>query len=220
MLYSHARVLVLIPLGPFTQLIRVRAVFVLGFWFVLQLFSSAAQTAGTGGVACWAHVGGFVAGAALIIVFRKPGFPLLAAKRGATAPGDRRRAHAVRGHRPRLAVVRRDQGRRGRYGRAGEPHVAQRAATRRRGRRGEPQTGPRHIRAGGRHQEGPPRDHARLHRGPKHLRPRQKRSAPGRRRRGPTDRARSAGTMRKADGKLSLSSIRLRKCAGIAGRPR
>ena len=42
LLYSHARVLVLIPLGSFTQLIRVRAVFVLGFWFVLQLFSSAA----------------------------------------------------------------------------------------------------------------------------------------------------------------------------------
>ena len=53
LLYPQARVLVLIPLGFFTQLIRVRAVFVLGFWFVLQLFSSAAQTAGTGGVAYW-----------------------------------------------------------------------------------------------------------------------------------------------------------------------
>ena len=86
LLYPQARVLVLIPLGFFTQLIRVRAVFVLGFWFVLQLFSSAAQTAGTGGVAYWSHVGGFVAGAALIVVFRKPGFPLLAAKRAPSPP--------------------------------------------------------------------------------------------------------------------------------------
>ena len=86
LLYPHARVLVLSPLGSFTQLIRVQAVFVLGFWFVLQLFSSAAQTAGTGSVAYWAHVGGFVAGAALIIVFRKPGFPLLAARRASSPP--------------------------------------------------------------------------------------------------------------------------------------
>ena len=104
LLYSHARVLVLIPLGSFTQLIRVRAVFVLGFWFVLQLFSSAAQTAGTGGVACWAHVGGFVAGAALIIVFRKPGFPLLAADRR-QGPGAALRPLGIGGAPTRFADI-------------------------------------------------------------------------------------------------------------------
>ncbi|MDP7666546.1 MAG: hypothetical protein QF738_00620 [Rhodospirillales bacterium] len=40
--------LVLIPLGFFTQLIRVPAVFVLGFWFVLQLLNSTASSAGAG----------------------------------------------------------------------------------------------------------------------------------------------------------------------------
>lgn len=90
LLYPRARVLVLIPLGFFTQLIRVRAVFVLGFWFVLQLLNSTASSAGAGGVAYWAHVGGFVAGAALIVVFRKPGFPLLARARAPSPPAGRK----------------------------------------------------------------------------------------------------------------------------------
>ena len=53
---------------------RLAAVIVIGFWAVLQFFdgvaeitSRTAQTADTGGVAYWAHVGGFVAG--LIVGF-------------------------------------------------------------------------------------------------------------------------------------------------------
>jgi len=43
----------------------------LGYWFLLQLLGgSAAQ--GEGGVAFWAHVGGFIAGAALISIFKDP----------------------------------------------------------------------------------------------------------------------------------------------------
>jgi membrane associated rhomboid family serine protease len=64
LLYRHARVMTLIPLGIFTQLIAVPAPFFLGLWFVMQLVSAAATPAGGGGVAFMAHVGGFVAGVA------------------------------------------------------------------------------------------------------------------------------------------------------------
>jgi membrane associated rhomboid family serine protease len=64
LLYRHARVMTLIPLGVFTQLVAVPAPFFLGLWFVMQLVSAAATPAGGGGVAFWAHVGGFVAGVA------------------------------------------------------------------------------------------------------------------------------------------------------------
>jgi membrane associated rhomboid family serine protease len=62
-------VLVLVPLGFFTQLMRLPALLVLGFWFVLQLFQGGLMARGEeGGVAYLAHVGGFVAGVVLIFV--------------------------------------------------------------------------------------------------------------------------------------------------------
>ena len=71
LLYPHARVLVAIPLGFFIHTMRIRAGWVLGGWFVLQLFNSAvAGNAGGGGVAWGAHVAGFLAGAVLIPFFK------------------------------------------------------------------------------------------------------------------------------------------------------
>jgi len=63
-LYPQSRVLTLIPLGFFTRLTLVPAVFVLGLWFLLQLFSGVMSLGGpdVGGVAFWAHIGGFVFG--------------------------------------------------------------------------------------------------------------------------------------------------------------
>jgi membrane associated rhomboid family serine protease len=54
---------------------RMSALVVLGLWFVLQLFSGGSQlgsaaAAETGGVAFWAHIGGFVAGAAMALLVR------------------------------------------------------------------------------------------------------------------------------------------------------
>jgi membrane associated rhomboid family serine protease len=43
----------------------------LGYWFLLQLLGGSMAT-GEGGVAFWAHVGGFVAGAVLINIFKDP----------------------------------------------------------------------------------------------------------------------------------------------------
>lgn len=81
LLYPKARVLVLIPLGFFTQLIRIPALAVLGFWFVLQFIQSALSSEVGGGVAYWAHIGGFVAGMVLILVFRDKRIPLLGGPR-------------------------------------------------------------------------------------------------------------------------------------------
>jgi membrane associated rhomboid family serine protease len=75
-LWPGARILSLVFLGFFYQLTEVPALIVLGFWFVLQLISGAtslgAQTAG-GGVAFFAHIGGFVLGIAVGLVLRLTG---------------------------------------------------------------------------------------------------------------------------------------------------
>lgn len=70
LLYPHARVLVLIPLG-FMFLHHVRAVWLLGVWFALQIVSALAAPPGEGGVAWWAHIGGFVAGLVLALPLRR-----------------------------------------------------------------------------------------------------------------------------------------------------
>jgi membrane associated rhomboid family serine protease len=70
-LYPHSRVLTLVPL----DIIELPAVFLLGFWFLLQLFSAGAiavtANASSGGIAFVAHVAGFVAGLGGVFVFRK-----------------------------------------------------------------------------------------------------------------------------------------------------
>lgn len=71
LLFPRARVLVVIPFGIFLHTMRLPAVAVLGFWFVLQLVQSLGADAGQGGVAFMAHVGGFVTGMALMPLFRR-----------------------------------------------------------------------------------------------------------------------------------------------------
>jgi membrane associated rhomboid family serine protease len=77
-LYPHSRILTLLPLFIFWQVIEVPAVLFLGLWFALQLFSGfgtmlmATQGAPAGGIAFWAHVAGFVAGVVLVFAFRRP----------------------------------------------------------------------------------------------------------------------------------------------------
>jgi len=72
-LYPRARVVTLIPLGLFSQAVRIPAFFFLAFWFLQQFLFGAlslgARTAETAGVAWWAHIGGFASGLALLFVF-------------------------------------------------------------------------------------------------------------------------------------------------------
>jgi len=76
LLFPHARVLVMIPLGFILKAHYLPAVVVLGFYFVLQVVMTAMTPAGTGGVAFAAHLGGFAAGAALIPLFKHRRVPL------------------------------------------------------------------------------------------------------------------------------------------------
>jgi membrane associated rhomboid family serine protease len=71
-MYPHARVLTLVPIFFFLQVMQLPALVVLGFWFVLQAFSSFTSFGGAaeqGGVAYLAHVGGFVFGALVALLF-------------------------------------------------------------------------------------------------------------------------------------------------------
>jgi membrane associated rhomboid family serine protease len=69
-LYPKVKVYTLIPLGFFSTTYALPAWVMLLYWAALQLFGGFGQ--GDGGVAFWAHVGGFVAGAALVKLFARP----------------------------------------------------------------------------------------------------------------------------------------------------
>jgi membrane associated rhomboid family serine protease len=73
LLFPRARVLVLLPIFIFYRLFHVPAALLLIFWFALQLLSglSALGVNVSGGIAFWAHIGGFVAGMLLILPFKK-----------------------------------------------------------------------------------------------------------------------------------------------------
>ncbi len=72
-LYPNSKVLTIIPLGFFLRMTMIPAAIVLGLWFVLQLFSGVLSMGGpdVGGVAFWAHIGGFIAGVILAKIFAR-----------------------------------------------------------------------------------------------------------------------------------------------------
>lgn len=74
LLFPRSRVLTLVPIFYFIQFIEIPAFFFLGFWFLMQFFSGALSIGmdpAGGGVAWWAHVGGFVTGMVLVFPFRR-----------------------------------------------------------------------------------------------------------------------------------------------------
>ena len=73
--YPQAKILTLLPIFILIYIVELPAYFFLGFWFVMQfvqgsLYSLNSDQMVGGGVAWWAHVGGFAAGVALLQVFR------------------------------------------------------------------------------------------------------------------------------------------------------
>jgi membrane associated rhomboid family serine protease len=75
-LYPRSRIVTLIPLFFFFQVIEVPAIFFLGIWFLMQFVSGVGSIGtaigrNTGGVAFWAHVAGFVAGITGVGLFRR-----------------------------------------------------------------------------------------------------------------------------------------------------
>ena len=73
LLYPRVKVHTLVTLGFFLTTVTLPAYVMLGYWFVLQLLLGAATAVSRaqGGVAVWAHVGGFLAGLLLIKLFAK-----------------------------------------------------------------------------------------------------------------------------------------------------
>jgi membrane associated rhomboid family serine protease len=74
-LYPNVRVYALVPIGFFLTSMALPAWVMLGYWFLLQFLSGLATFGGgVGGVAFWAHIGGFVAGLVLIKLFARPDY--------------------------------------------------------------------------------------------------------------------------------------------------
>ncbi len=75
-LYPTASVITLIPVFFWPWFVEIPALFYIGGWFISQLFNGVASVAigaqALGGVAWWAHVGGFVAGLVLLPTFKRP----------------------------------------------------------------------------------------------------------------------------------------------------
>lgn len=80
-LYPHSKVLTLIPLIIVWDVVELPAIFLLGFWFLMQLFSAGAiavtaDAASSGGIAFVAHIAGFVLGVVGVYVFKKREAPV------------------------------------------------------------------------------------------------------------------------------------------------
>jgi len=73
--FPHARIVTLVPVFIFFTTFEIPAVLILVYWFVIQFFSGvgsiATSQASQGGVAWFAHVAGFLAGAALVLIMGK-----------------------------------------------------------------------------------------------------------------------------------------------------
>jgi membrane associated rhomboid family serine protease len=87
LLYPHSRVLAAVPIVIFIQIVVLPAPLFLGVWFLLQFFHGSFNIDGVeaGGVAWWAHVGGFVAGVLMVLLLRGLGM--------ASPPVERRIPH-------------------------------------------------------------------------------------------------------------------------------
>jgi membrane associated rhomboid family serine protease len=110
--YPRANVHVLVWIIIVFWIVTVPAWLLLGFWFAMQVLSGLGTTASEPGVAFWAHVGGFIAGAGLFLMLRPRGVEVLQPQHTPTwasvPPGamiGRRRFHRGSvpdaGHRPR-----------------------------------------------------------------------------------------------------------------------
>jgi membrane associated rhomboid family serine protease len=69
LLHPRARILTLLPIFFFFQFVELPAFVFLGYWLLVQLFSAGFTPKDVGGVAWWAHIGGFIAGLIFIKIF-------------------------------------------------------------------------------------------------------------------------------------------------------
>ena len=97
LLYPRVNVHMLLWLGFFVTTVAVPAYFMLGYWFLIQVIGGLGTLGREeGGVAFWAHVGGFAAGALLIPLFKDPKLLRRHPYHGWRAGSASRRWHRVR----------------------------------------------------------------------------------------------------------------------------
>jgi membrane associated rhomboid family serine protease len=97
LLFPRSKVLTLIPIFIFPWFVEIPAFFFLGFWFLMQLFNAAGSGGSGGGIAWWAHIGGFVFGMLSVSLFKRV---------PAVGASDRVRQMTTRKHSHRLQVIR------------------------------------------------------------------------------------------------------------------
>ncbi len=96
-LYPRSRILTLIPIFFIPYFIEIPAFFFLGIWFLLQFLSAAGTYGQSGGIAWWAHIGGFVFGIICLKLFLKiPELGVSNKLRGATSKKKTPRLQVVR----------------------------------------------------------------------------------------------------------------------------
>jgi len=96
-LYPNAKILTLIPIIFIPWFIEIPAFFFLGLWFVFQFISAAGSHGGIGGIAWWAHIGGFIFGIIFLkILLALPGTGVSAPMRKVTAKRKTHRLQVIR----------------------------------------------------------------------------------------------------------------------------
>lgn len=96
-LYPHSKILTLIPIYFIPYFIEIPAFFFLGLWFFIQFLSAAGSQGHTGGIAWWAHIGGFIFGIVFLKLFMKlPEFRMTRQMRTGTSRKKTPRLHLVR----------------------------------------------------------------------------------------------------------------------------
>lgn len=72
-LFPKARIRALLILGIFIQVVRIPAIIMIGYWMLIQVVSGLAEYGAStgGGIAWFAHIGGFISGAMLVMIMRK-----------------------------------------------------------------------------------------------------------------------------------------------------
>ncbi len=97
LLYPHSKILTFIPIFFIPYFIEVPAFFFLGLWFLMQFLSAAGSPAHGGGIAWWAHIGGFLFGMLFLKLFlRSPGLGI----------SQRLKQKTAKKKTPRLQVIR------------------------------------------------------------------------------------------------------------------
>jgi membrane associated rhomboid family serine protease len=98
-LYPRSKILTLIPIFIFPWLVEIPAFVFLGIWFLLQFLGAAGADGASGGIAWWAHLGGFVAGIALLQLIDR--LPKIGLSRYVAQPAARKHTHHLQMIHPR-----------------------------------------------------------------------------------------------------------------------